>query len=307
MKKYTFLLSFISLAIVACEKVIDLDVPYEKPSLVVNGFLNPDSSISVHLSKSQFVLDNGELKPVADASIRLFQGEEELGFMGHQGSGIYRMEEQKPKVGSTYTLRVDAKGFEPVEVEERAMSKITPTIIEIDTIRKQEGGDMWSYEYLEYTIDLKISDPANSQNFYLFKVFEKISGSYQPDPNEEPVFYEHLSPLELESPDPMLESFCNFGCGLVLTDEYFDGKDYRIKLAAHVNINSGGPNREEERQLTLGMYHISEATYLYYKTLEVNRNTEGDPFAEPAKVFSNVVGGFGILGATSATFVDLPL
>jgi hypothetical protein len=40
--------------------------------------------------------------------------------------------------------------------------------------------------------------------------------------------------------------------------------------------------------------HVSKEYYKYYSTVTLQQSTEGDPFAQPVSIFSNIEGGFGI-------------
>lgn len=57
----------------ACEKEIDFKGEVKEPMLVLNGFLTPDSVVSVHLSQSRFAMNYGKRFPsVENAKAQLF-------------------------------------------------------------------------------------------------------------------------------------------------------------------------------------------------------------------------------------------
>lgn len=284
-------------AILSCEKAVDIDVPFETPKLVLNGFLNPDSSISVHVSKSQFILDEAELQNITDATVRVYEEGQFLGDLKHKENGLYKLEGIFPKAGKEYTIQAEKSGFASVKAQQTVLEAVTPLNLKMDTLQADEYGQS------QVKIEFEVKDPAEEKNFYFIRIFEKGIGvfyTYEGDTIEEPYFN---SP-NLESPDPILESYCPTwnGCGLLISDDYFDGKSYRLKLIAKAYYSYRDTKNQE---FYLVFYHVPESFYLFYKTLENNRNTGDNPFAEPAKVFTNVEGGYGLWSSISPTVVQL--
>lgn len=50
---------------------------------------------------------------------------------------------------------------------------------------------------------------------------------------------------------------------------------------------------------------LSEALYRHYVSLAANAASAGNPFAEPASVFGNMDGGFGVMGLTRELILPL--
>ncbi len=113
---YLFLLGSVllgSILLSACETIVEIDIPREAPRLVANAFINPDSLISVRVSRSKFVLDNAPLKPIENATAQIFENGQLRESLEHTGQGLY-VSSFKPQVGSEYTLQVAAQGFESI-------------------------------------------------------------------------------------------------------------------------------------------------------------------------------------------------
>lgn len=286
---------------ISCEKVVDIDVPFEKPMLVLNGFLNPDSSISVHVSKSQFILDEAELKNITDATITVFEEDKLLGQLMHQENGYYTLSEVKPQTGKSYEIKAEKSGLPSVSASHQVLSKVIPSNLKIDTIAYDEyGGTKLGIEFI-------VDDQEGQDNFYIVKVLEKGIGVYYQwyGKDERDTIREPYSiAYEIESSDPILESFCLDwnSCSLIVSDDYFDGKSYRFKITAR---SLGYYPEKEEVETFLVLYHIPESLYLFYKTLENNRSVSDNPFAEPAKVFTNVEGGFGLWTSLSPAVIKI--
>lgn len=276
-----------ALLLSSCTKVVDIDMEKPDPKLVINGFLNPDSSFAVHVSKSQFLFDNKMLQDITDAKVSVYEGETKLGDLEHQEQGYYHLAGIYPQEGKEYTLRAESQGIEPVSVTEKALSISNIKELTSESLPGNYGNTI----RLRYNITL--DDPAGEKNYYIFKAYEQ--GTY-PDYNEGEIVGEvhYKTSMWLESRDPNLEVIWMNGSFFLLADTYFDGKIYEVRLT-DVNSTSGWGSDEDgyNKFAYLTVYHISEATYLYYKTLDKNFYGE-DPFSEPLKVYSNIKGGYGI-------------
>lgn len=288
-----------ALSLFACEKVVDVDVPFEDPSLVVNGFLNPDSSFEVHLSKSKFILDHAELRNITDARVSIYEGEQKLGDLQHQENGYYLLEHIKPAFGKQYTLKAEREGFAPISVSEQVLRSIPPLDVKAEKLPNED-----EYQYqTRYRFTFELEDPAAEKNYYLLRAYEKRTGQYYNQKGELIDEYTYWNNLSLESPDPSLEEICMGSCDFLLADTFFDGKTYKVSL----NGSSYYWGGEEKQEVYMALYHISETAYLYYKTLDRSYSAEGDPFAEPVRVYSNVEGGYGIWASIAGKIIKADL
>ena len=306
MKKHLLIFSILASAAFSCEKAIDIYVPFEKSKLVINGFLNPDSSILVHVSQSQFILDEGGIANITDAKVTAYEGAESLGQLVHQKDGLYRLEGVRPKIGRTYRIEAERNGFSTVSGSEKILQTGAISEISVDSLgRDQFGSD-------RIAIELLLHDPAGEDNYYMFKVLTRgyiKQGYYNPDePDGENYIWQPFQfEYSLTSSDPVVEDLClgyYSSCGVALRDDYFDGKNYRLRLiGSSYSWSSFDPASLKDVEVVVILYHIPESFYLYSKTLELNRETRDSPFAEPAKVFTNIEEGFGILSSlTPAVF-----
>ena len=65
----------------SCETVVELDVPAHDPLLVVNGIIETDSVASVFISNSLGAFDQGEINPIDDANVFLYENGSLVGEM----------------------------------------------------------------------------------------------------------------------------------------------------------------------------------------------------------------------------------
>lgn len=306
MKKLLFTIAFAMVAFTGCEKAVDVDVPFESPKLVLNGFMNPDSSFSVHVSKSQFVLDEAELKNIPDATVRIYEGDRLLGEMVHQADGFYKLTDIFPESGKTYTIQGEKAGFAAVNAKEKVLSPVTLSDLKSDTIRMGEYGE------IKVGHEFTLHDPADEKNYYLIGLMEKglrknyygpYNGTDEPEWEWQP--YSHQ--LRTDSADPLLEDFCvgYSGCGLLLTDDFIDGKTHRLKLISTTFNYQPDEEYQKDVSFVMTVYQIPESYYRYFKTLEQNENVRDNPFAEPAKVYSNIEGGYGIWSSLTLSMIEI--
>ena len=69
MKKWLFVLGICGIGLMACEEVIEVEVPEEEPRLVVDGLLRVDTTqvfVPVEVRLSQTAGFFGEIQPVTD-------------------------------------------------------------------------------------------------------------------------------------------------------------------------------------------------------------------------------------------------
>ena len=93
------------------EKILNKAPDYEGDKLVIYSELNPDSLISLSLSKSYPVVGNYNFdKDIKNATITLFEDSLLIGQMYYQSAGLYKSTFY-PKIGHTYYFRVKVPGF----------------------------------------------------------------------------------------------------------------------------------------------------------------------------------------------------
>lgn len=284
----------------ACEKTIDIDVPIEDSKIVLHSYLNPDSTLKVQLTKSVFILEetyNDESLFVTDASVRIFEDGKEIGTMQELQQGWYELAGFKPKEGKTYRLEAEKAGFDKITATERILPAVPISEVSLDTatIVEQE----YSYVYKKATLSFVIEDQPG-ENYYIPVAFHYTKVKrVNPYDNTEEVM-EYTSSLILESSEPFVETFCSGTCFSIINDSFFDGKRYQIRIEEGM---SSFPSEWEvlEERFYVKLYNVSPSYYLYHVSLNTNLGSGEDPFSEPTPVFTNVEGGYGLLGSLNAS------
>lgn len=294
MKKISLLLLILPalLYLAACEKTVELNVPAEDPKMVVHAYLNPDSTFKVQLNKSAYILEDREQsRKVTDATVEVFEEDKFLGKMESNQNGWYELKDKKPKPGLNYRIEASRPGMETVVASERALVPVAVYDVSIDTIGKGPDG------HTELEISFYLQD-APGEHFYIsggsYNALLKVVNQY----TGEEYLHSYGSPFSQPVNDPAIESFCYNNCFSILRDTFFDGKAHKVRLRGSLPLFEGEFELLEE-SLSVKLYSVSRSFYLYQASLEQNRRGGDDPFAEPTRMYTNVQGGYGVLGAIS--------
>ncbi|WP_298346513.1 DUF4249 domain-containing protein [uncultured Algibacter sp.] len=168
--KNLFKIIFITLILVSCEDVIDVDVNSSEPRLVIDASIHwlkntPGNSQFIKLSLTAPFFDNdipaasGAVVSVSDSNNNVFN------FIEDGNSGIYRNENFNPILGEVYSLNILYNNEIYVATE-----TMTP-VASIDMVEQKDDGG-FSGEEIE--IKAFYTDPENTENYYLFE-FSVIS------------------------------------------------------------------------------------------------------------------------------------
>lgn len=279
-----FLIVFIW-SLVACQTTIEIDTSLEKPKLVVNSLFAPDSTWELSLTRSRSIFDNSgnyNFQPVGEGVFVMICDEnnssvDTLTFTPDRN--YHYIGKTIPVIGRTYRLQIDVNN----EVGLEASSRIPASVPIIST--KLDSSLYESEEVVKASI--VFHDPQNEVNYYQIKILKKINNSL----GDEAIPF---SPL-----DPALQN--NYSNGsLLLSDNYFNGKDYEIRL----KVNRSG-YRQSASPVRIVLETVSEEHFKYFNTKNVQNKANGDPFAQPSQIFSNINNGLGIFAGYSSTFVLL--
>ena len=286
-----FLLSIIS----GCETVVDIEIPLEKQELVVQSFITEDSPWMVFVSHSKHILDNADYSKLPNATVKIFEDDQELLQLFYDEKGYYSSVDNKPVFGKDYRLEVSAPGFETVTAQTTIPVKIPIKDIRLDTTAKIER------DYSSYYKMIVVFDDPPGPDFYKFfvemkEIYKRIVTVYDGTGYRDSLMVDSTyQQVDILAADPSLESE-QYGEGILFDDTRFNGKQYSLE----VFINNyyvdrfRYPYEENEIILTAHFQHINEEKFLYEKTSDIQDWNDGDPFAEPIPVFNNIENGLGI-------------
>jgi len=100
--------------------------------------------------------------------------------------------------------------------------------------------------------------------------------------------------IESNSSDLADANTCLDNRGIFLRDALFNGRQKELKI--YVNTGDLQPifNGTDTLYPNVLLQHVPESYFRYRKSLSVAQDANGNPFAEPANVYTNVTNGYGI-------------
>jgi hypothetical protein len=149
---------------------------------------------------------------------------------------------------------------------------------------------------MDVEFNIEIHDDAAVNNFYsiiayyLDTLFIDDSSSYEV----------YLQKLDIASDDIFIDEASDWN-EVIFTDELFNGQKISIK------INSDIQSYQPGMVIYWTLINHSEDYFMYKKTFNVYQSVEGNPFAEPVQVFSNIKNGYGIFAGYSHSITTFQL
>jgi len=267
MKSFKILILFLcALGMFSCEEVIDVDLEQSEPRLVIEASIilvkgTDGKRQEIKLSKTGGFYDD-ELPAVTNASIRITAESGEDFPFSHTENGIYTNVEFEAIPGKTYELEIY------YEEQYYIASETLQPVSSIDYIEQLDGG---GFAGDEIEIKAYYTDPAEEQNFYLFKFrndkpYLEIYEDEFTDGNQ---IFGYFSNEDIEEGD--LISIQMEG----ISKNYYE---YLFVLRAQTSTDGGGPfetmpaevrgnivNETNIENFPFGYFRLSEADYRSYR------------------------------------------
>lgn len=336
MKRYSIAFIFVLLAVflVACdpeeafETVTTVDLSEHSSKIVIQGIYHADTNFVIGLERSQNILDphdaySGRLE---DAIISLYANDElvehlkiDINAASSGGYPTYHALSTYPQPNIDYHLQVQSTAYEMAEASSRL-----PTLVPIqrayvsDTIAFFTSANQETIS-LELEISIEFQDDVTIDNYYFITVaLQHTQNRYAQDDNGYTIYDDMGNPTIVDqdlvtyttpfsSSDPSLEGSNDFideldpssleesffsNAGARFSDALFNGKHKTLKIICRYSDDGNG----EQDQITLTLGSLSKEVYLYKSSVLLQQQTRDNPFAEPVRIHSNVMGGFGIFG-----------
>ncbi|HPJ60937.1 MAG TPA: DUF4249 domain-containing protein [Bacteroidales bacterium] len=161
-KRNRILIAFL-LVVTACEEVVDIDLRYAEPKLVVEGVIYKDSVCNVRLTRTADYFSSEEPEIIEDADISISDGSisEQLVYTGN---GFYRGSTITGTPGTTYEIEISQGG------ETFLGSSTMPdgaTIFSTHYTRSSEVSILNPEGKLGFTINSKFYDSPAEDNYYM--------------------------------------------------------------------------------------------------------------------------------------------
>jgi hypothetical protein len=289
----------------SCTKEIPFSDEAKKSQLVINSLFSNDSVWSVNVSKSVSVLDDGGEygmghRPVENASVNVFnKSNEKVASLSYTEDGEYTDLSSFPEANQEYRIEVSAPNFKSVTA-----TNTLPTPVPITSIDTTTFIDQYGYNAIQVT--LNFDDPVEASNYYLIEmiVYDNYDYMYEEDGIEKDN-QKYGYKVAMRTNDPNVENVNKFNSDgfentyeyLMIKDHNFNGQSYSLTFTS--TIWSMEPGMETTGEIRL--LNTSEAFLNYRISYERYLRSNGNPFAQPTQVYSNVENGIGIFAGGTLT------
>ena len=329
MKKVLLLSSLALLA--SCEAVVNVPTPAHTPQLSLlytlsNQPINPEYqqyfySRNPYVSSSLSTLAITRLQGRIDATVELYDASGQVVEQFKPDTSARRPIDYNygtylpvrgyvGQPGQAYTLRTSAPGLAPLEATLTLPAPATIDAASATFVTKPQvvapGAYPFIYDYYGQ-LSFAILDAAASTDYYAVyaRVFDAAGQPWG-------YVYQDYSVRNTEGPDIKLNRFDLSSSNdvykiLPVSDAGRNGQ--RINFSQPVGFYSSQPYNQQRpvppppAYLDITVSSLPPATYDFYQSVQRYYDTNGNPFAEPAPLRSNFVGGYGLFGgATDTTF-----
>jgi hypothetical protein len=293
------LLAFIMATVFSsCEKTIDVNTPPYVRKITVNNNTESGQPLYVMVGTSAAIKDQ-KFQPdltIRNADVKLYVDgifTETIPFdtyAGYQSATI-------AQPGKKYTVKVTAPSYDPAEGE-----VIVPSVVPITGItytpfaRKNEEGEM------QDAVTITFTDPTSEGDFYIISINEpkdsfSYSGDFCVNSNDASV---ETNASEVTDVNTCLEN--NF---IFVRDVLFNGRQKEIRFYANSHNLQPRYNGFDTTYATITLHHVTEAAFRFSKSARIASDVNGNPFAEPVNVYSNITGGLGIFSVLSLYVAEI--
>ena len=285
-----FLLLFTAAVfLTSCDNLVngvvrDIDLPPHESQLAASLFLDSrDSAISAIVSSSKGIYDTGQSKSVKDAECIL-----NVGSTTYNWSTMDQYENYTELLPDRFGAPTDSLIFtvnhsDYISVSATQVFPSAPQVsVELNCGATQLYGEISD----ELIITLKDIPGVNQHYIVSIDVHFRTALSGQ-DTSE---YYNLYWETEYPNSTPLWGQ----GSALLLSE---DGLDRNIKFSAATGINPIDFAMLHEYRVKVSA--LSEEMYLFYKSYAAYENANGNPFAEPVVLYSNMSNNMGCFGVST--------
>jgi len=276
-------------------KIVEVDLAEEDKQLAVVARMNTSGDNQrILVSETLSVLDNSDsFTSLSNAKISLTTPDAGIIEPTFDSEiNLYSLQTYEFKEGQNYSLHIDHPDYAPMTASIKVPS--APEILDVNIqLTEPDTLSNGAIDFFPPTdiITVKIKDPANESNSYLFKGTINFKDDVT-DEMYEGLYYFEVSENILEYNDE------------VISDITFNGKEYELILLGSRNIYIDGAT---PYSFELEVVSISEELLLYENSIDLAYDSNGNPFVEPSTIYTNFDNGFGIFTVDVTQKVEILL
>ncbi|HMQ47055.1 MAG TPA: DUF4249 domain-containing protein [Saprospiraceae bacterium] len=297
-KSSFFITSLVVLVLTSCDDPIPIPVEVARPELVVVSNFTSNEAIQVTVTKTNPVLEGSNREFVLDASVKIYKG---AVFSEHlvqkninDGDFVYYTTERlRPEIGTTYTIEVEAPGFEPVTATSKIPEAISILGFELFDVAIQNLNT--GETAIDYRVALTFEDPANEENYYHLNLFQQIY-DFKVVELDTMITGSYLQVWAFDDFEDTGKTPHPLG-GLLLHDGTFNGQ--RISFDFPVSITYDESD-ELLGKVFLELRSVTQDYHNYYIDISEQVSNANSPFKDPIIINDNIEGGSGIFAGYSS-------
>ena len=278
----------VSLVLFSCERweegiARDIVLPPHNPQIAASLFIDSmDSTLSATISKTGGLFDTTKTGVIQNAEVKLYQD----GTLFHELKNFSVnktydkfLGKQIGVVDGSLTLEVNHPDFETVSAAQNFPEKA------VFTAEVEYGGTTF-FDETSDALTISFSDIPGENQHYLINLHAHYRNGLTGQDTSE------YFPLYLETTNPNATRI-NEG-GILLSEEGVD-RDLAIRFAT--GINSINYLFQLEYRITVST--LSDELYKFYQSYSAFQNAQGNPFAEPVILYSNMSNDIGCFGIST--------
>jgi len=305
---FYFTILFLGFSLASCEHIIDFDGEIKSPKITINAIAVPDTIFTAVILKEVFFTDatperkNESLykQYVLDNAQALITVNGETTYRMNYNSENFNYESLYiPKSGDKILINVNAPDFESVTTR-----AVVPTKNELQIIRSEVLYDKNYFELDDWSdmaatdtimrITAKITNVANEISYYRL-IVRSISTVINANNNSVSGYEisDIFTSADIIFKDARLTKRYKgwpIGFSNIFDNHLFKGKEYEFTVESRKRWG-------KDQKVVIELQSISLDLYNYLKSTMIYRITEQDSYTESIQIYSNVTGGYGILGA----------
>ena len=316
----------LALLLTSCETIVDVPAPAHTPRLALSYTLSNQAATAdyraffgsrdLYVSTSQGVFETKDIKGRADAAVELrdaagqvveqFRARARPYYNGTDSLRGYYVPTRGyvGQPGQRYTLRASAPGVEPVEA---TLTLPAPaTVAAASYVAKTQSPNS---NYYQGRLTFTVPDQAATTDYYLAyaRVLDaqgQLWGRVNPDNSGRTTDGPNVSLNRFDLSDA-------YGYYRVfpLSDAGRNGQP--LTASQEVSFYYSGAYGPQVAPLPafieVVVSTITPEAYSFYLSLQRYYDIDGNPFAEPAPLRSNVTGGYGLFGGAADVTFRIPL
>ena len=277
----------------SCESDVDFKGGESIPKMVVNSIINVENKKQVlKLSESMFAFANQESQPIENVTLQLKVDGDEIPMTLEETTGQYRYYSFPANLNSGDKVEITCKS--PKHNAVYGMDYV-PEPADINAIKTEWfTGKADNKSYLRTLITIK--DKPGEKNYYRIVIRGKTFYEMNGDSNQSLDWVQYDVHVEQE---PLFNHIPNTPWDetshkyRIFPDELIDGQEYTLNVYVQEDKEDfWGAN--PQTFIKVEIHTLSENLYRYLRSVELAGSD--DNFTEPVKIFSNIGGGYGILG-----------